>query len=344
MCSTTCGRSGSGAPAENSSHCLTALVDCNNFYVSCERVFQPYLENRPVVVLSNNDGCVIARSNEAKALGIAMGAPAFKMKAEFRRQGVRVFSSNYTLYADMSDRVMAVLGLLSPDLEIYSQDEAFLVLSGRTPAALEARARHIRATVRQWTGIPVSIGLAPTKTLAKVANKIAKKDPAGNGVVCIDQNSDLDGLLSTIPVGDIWGIGRQYTKMLHRYGIFTADGLVRMPEPWIKKRMTVNGVRIARELRGQVCLGIKTESAPAKSLIRSRSFGRLVTDRADLEQAVSVHVHRAAEKLRQAGQVAHCLHVFVQTDRFRPLPQYMPANSSGYARRRITPRPCCRRP
>ena len=320
---TTCGRTGCEMPRPDNRHTLTALVDCNNFYVSCERVFQPCLENRPVVVLSNNDGCVIARSNEAKALGIAMGAPAFKMKADFRRHGVRVFSSNYTLYADMSDRVMSVLGMLTPDLEVYSQDEAFLCLDGETPAALEARARQLRDTVRQWTGIPVSIGLAPTKTLAKAANKIAKKNPERNGVVCIDDSTDLTGLLETIPVADIWGIGRQYTKMLHHYGIRTAGDLVRLPEPWLKKRMTVNGVRLVRELTGRPCLALNTAPAPAKSLIRSRSFGRLVTDREDLAQAVSVHTHRAAEKLRQAGQVAHCLHVFLQTDPFRPLPQYM---------------------
>ncbi len=323
MSFTTCGSTGSQMPRPDDSSSLTALVDCNNFYVSCERVFQPRLENRPVVVLSNNDGCVIARSNEAKALGIAMGAPAFKMKADFRRYGVRVFSSNYTLYADMSDRVMSVLGMLTPDLEIYSQDEAFLCLTGKSSPALEAQARQIRAVVRQWTGIPVSVGLASTKTLAKAANKIAKKNPETRGVVCIDNATDLDGLLQTIPVADIWGIGRQYTKMLHHYGIHTAGALVRMPESWIRKRMTINGVRMVRELTGRPCLALNTAPAPAKSLIRSRSFGRLVTDRNDLEQAVSVHTHRAAEKLRQSGQVAHCLHVFLQTDRFRPLPQYM---------------------
>lgn len=318
MCFTTCDRSEAGSHKPP----LMALVDCNNFYVSCERVFQPHLENRPVVVLSNNDGCVIARSNEAKALGIAMGAPAFKLKSDFNRHGVRVFSSNYALYADMSDRVMSVLGMLTPDLEIYSQDEAFLLLTGETPSAMEERARHIRATIRQWTGIPVSIGLAPTKTLAKVANKLAKKNPASNGVVCIDDATDLAELLRTVPVGDIWGIGRQYTNMLHRYGIETAGDFVRLPEPWIKERMTINGVRIARELGGRPCLGLTTEAAPAKSLIRSRSFGRLVTSLDELEEAVSVHVHRAGEKLRQSGQAAHCLHVFLQTDRFRPLPQY----------------------
>lgn len=329
MCFTTCVNTGSGMSRKNNSCSLTALVDCNNFYVSCERVFQPHLEGRPVVVLSNNDGCVIARSNEAKALGIAMGAPAFKMKADFRRHGVRVFSSNYTLYADMSDRVMSVLGLVTPDLEIYSQDEAFLHLTGKTFAALETQARKIRAMVRQWTGIPVSIGLAPTKTLAKAANKIAKKNPESRGVVRIDNATDLTGLLQTISVADIWGVGRQYTRMLHRYGIHTAGDLVRMPETWIRKRMTINGVRMVRELTGRPCLVVRTEPEPAKSLIRSRSFGRLVTGRDELEQAVSVHTHRAAEKLRQSGQVANCLHVFLQTDRFRPLPQYMACEFIG---------------
>ncbi|MEW6078684.1 MAG: Y-family DNA polymerase [Thermodesulfobacteriota bacterium] len=319
---TACGTPENGGHPDHSGRSLIALVDCNNFYVSCERVFQPCLEGRPVVVLSNNDGCVIARSNEAKALGIAMGAPAFKMKLLFRRHGVRVFSSNYALYADMSDRVMTVLELLEPELEIYSQDEAFLSLTGTTPAALEEQARMIRATVRQWTGIPVSIGLAPTKTLAKVANKIAKTRPECNGVFRVDRTIDLAGLLAAVPVGDIWGVGRQYTKLLHRYGIQTAADLVRMPEPWIRKQMTIQGLRIARELGGLPCSELQTEAPPAKSLVRSRSFGRPVTNLAELEEAVSVHVHRAGEKLRQAGQIAHCLHVFILTDRFRPLPQY----------------------
>jgi DNA polymerase V len=322
MCFTACGTPENGGRPGHSGPSLIALVDCNNFYVSCERVFQPCLEDRPVVVLSNNDGCVIARSNEAKALGIAMGAPAFRMKPLFRRHGVRVFSSNYALYADMSDRVMTVLDMMEPELEIYSQDEAFLSLAGATPADVEERARMIRATVRQWTGIPVSIGLAPTKTLAKVANKIAKTRPECNGVFRVDPGAGLAGLLAAVPVGDIWGVGRQYTKLLHRHGIQTAADLIRMPEPWIRKQMTIQGLKMARELGGIPCSGLQTEAPAAKSLVRSRSFGRLVTALEELEEAVSVHVHRAGEKLRQAGRIAHCLHVFILTDRFRPLPQY----------------------
>ena len=328
MSSTACDETGPGRSRSDEGRSLIALVDCNNFYVSCERVFQPRLEGRPVVVLSNNDGCVIARSNEAKALGIAMGAPAFKLQADFRRHGVCVFSSNYALYADMTDRVMSVLGLLTPDLEIYSQDEAFLRLTAARPGAAEERARRIRAMVRQWTGIPVSIGLASTKTLAKAANRLAKKDPARGGVMRIDPAAGLDDLLHAIPVADVWGIGPRYTAMLLGYGIRTAGDFVRLPEAWIKKRMTVTGLRLARELRGLPCLDLTTAAPPANSLIRSRSFGRLVTSREELEEAVSVHTHRAAEKLRQSGRVAHCLHVFLQTDRFRPLPQYLACESA----------------
>ncbi len=303
------------------------LVDCDNFYVSCERVFQPHLENRPVVVLSNNDGCVIARSNEAKALGIEMGAPAFKLKSVFRRHDVRVFSSNYALYADMSDRVMSVLAIFAPDMEIYSQDEAFLFLPETSSATPEAMARRLKETVYQWTGIPVSIGLAPTKTLAKIAGKRAKKDPACQGVVRINGHDDLNGLLRTIPVEDIWGIGRRHTNLLHSHGVKTAGEFVRLPEQWIKKTMTITGLRIARELRGRPCLGLNSVPPPARSIVRSRSFGRPVTALTELEEAVSVHVHRAGEKLRQSGQAAHCLHVFLRTDGFCSLPQYAAGES-----------------
>ncbi len=322
MCFTTCGfppTDDNGG--SNRQRPPVALVDCNNFYVSCERVFQPALAARPVVVLSNNDGCVVARSNEAKALGIEMGAPAFQLKNFFHRHGVRVFSSNYALYADMSGRVMAVLAGFTPDIEIYSQDEAFLSLpgEGEHPSAL---ARRIRDTVRRWTGIPVSVGMAPTKTLAKAATEMAKKDPARHGVHRIEAGPDLPAVLESIAVGDIWGIGPRYTGLLHRYGIRTARELTRMPDAWIQKKMTRKGVQTAEELRGRPCLEIENLPPPARSIVRSRSFGRPVTRRDELRQALSEHVHRAGEKLRQAGQVAHCLQVFLQTNRFRPEPQY----------------------
>ncbi|MDY6905497.1 MAG: Y-family DNA polymerase [Thermodesulfobacteriota bacterium] len=300
-----------------------ALVDCNNFFVSCERVFQPCLEHRPVVVLSNNDGCVVARSNEAKALGIPMGAPAFKYTGLFREHGVRIFSSNYALYADMSSRVMAILAAETPDMEVYSHDEAFLRLTGKSDDVTQ-RARAIRARVYQWTGIPVSVGLASTKTLAKAATHVAKTRPAYGGVFAIVSPGAREQVLRDIPVNEIWGIGRQYTRLLNRYGIQTAHEFVQMPEPWIRKQMTIRGLYTVRELKGHPCIGLETVRASAKSIVRSRSFSRRVTCRKDLQEAVALHVHRAGEKLRAAGQRAHCLHVFLQTDRFRPVPQYNP--------------------
>ncbi len=301
---------------------LVALVDCNNFYVSCERVFQPDLEGRPVVVLSNNDGCVVARSNEAKALGIPMGAPAFQFRDLFRRHDVRVFSSNYALYADMTGRVMSILAGLTPDLEIYSQDEAFLYLAAGPDRDPAAAARKIKERVFRWTGIPVSIGLAPTKTLAKAASRIAKKEPARGGVFLINEEAVRRRVLADLGVENIWGIGRQYTRLLHGHGICTAAELLRMPDAWVQKKMTRKGLQTVTELRGRPCLEVEAAPPPAKSIVRSRSFGRPVCDPDELGQALAVHLHRAGEKLRRAGQVAHCLHVFLQTNRFRAEPQY----------------------
>ena len=304
-----------------------ALVDCNNFYVSCERVFQPHLEGRPVVVLSNNDGCVVARSNEVKVLGLPMGAPAFKWKAFFARHKVEVFSSNYALYSDMSDRVMSALNSLAPEIEIYSHDEAFLFFPGKWPKNVESYARTIRREVKKRTGIPVSIGLSRTKTLAKAANKLAKTVPEFAGVLDLERRQDKDRLLRSLPVGDIWGIGPRYAKRLPQFGIHTAYELREADQSWIRKKLTITGLQTVLELRGVPCFELTTQPQPAKSLVRSRSFGRPVTEISELREAVSSHVHSAARRLRASSQTAACLHVFVHTNRFKPEPQYSPCKS-----------------
>jgi len=306
---------------------LFALVDCNNFYVSCERVFKPSLEGRPVVVLSNNDGCVVARSNEVKALGLPMGAPAFKWKEFLARHNVEVFSSNYALYSDMSNRVMSVLASFAPEIEVYSHDEAFLFFSGTWHMDLEGYARKIRDQVHRQTGIPVSIGLARTKTLAKAANKLAKKTPELAGVLDLERCDHPDQLLKSMPAGDIWGIGPRYAKRLQKSGLHTAHDLKGADQMWIQKNLTITGLHTVWELQGVPCFELTTQPQPAKSLVRSRSFGRPVTQLADLREAISTHVHSAARRLRSSGQVAGCLHVFVHTNRFKPAPQYSPCDS-----------------
>ena len=306
---------------------LFALVDCNNFYVSCERVFQPHLQGKPVVVLSNNDGCVVARSNEVKRLGLPMGAPAFQWKDFFSRHRVRVFSSNYALYSDMSDRVMTVLASFAPEIEIYSHDEAFLLFSKRWRSDLEAYVRQLGEEVRKRTGIPVSIGLARTKTLAKLANKLAKTDPSLEGVLDLSNRSDLERLLRSVQVKDVWGIGPRYAKRLYREKVHTAYDLRQADTRWVRKKLTVAGLHTVLELRGISCIELEKAPPPAKSLVRSRSFGRPVTDLDDLREALTGHVQSAAERLRSSGQLAGCLHVFLQTNRFKPEPQYAACTS-----------------
>lgn len=307
---------------------LFALVDCNNFYVSCERVFQPYLEGKPVVVLSNNDGCVVARSNEVKKLGLPMGAPAFKWKDFFARHRVWVFSSNYALYADMSDRVMSVLAALSPEIEIYSHDEAFLYFAGKWRRDLEQYLRWIKNQVRLRTGIPVSIGLARTKTLAKLANKLAKSKDEFQGVLDLEKRPDRDQLLQSVQVKDVWGIGPRYAKLLQECGIYSAYDLKRADEAWIKSKLTISGLHTLLELQGISCIDLQTQPQPAKSLVRSRSFGRPVTELKELREALSTHVHSAARRLRANTQVAGCLHVFLHTNRFKPTAQYSACTST----------------
>ncbi len=304
---------------------LFALVDCNNFYVSCERVFQPKLKGKPVVVLSNNDGCVIARSEEAKALGIAMGTPYFQYKDLIERQGVYVCSSNYALYGDMSGRVMSVLAQCVHQIEVYSIDEAFLFLSDTGPVISTEYARQIRVMVKRWTGIPVSIGIGPTKTLAKIASKVAKKKPDCGGVFDITDHSDADQLLDGVPVADVWGVGRQYAKFLNHRGITTALHLKNAPDRWVLKHMTVMGLRMVLELRGISCIPLKTTPAPKKGISVSRSFGKSVEALDNLKEAIATYTTRAAEKLRADHLIASCVTVFLMTNMFSDGPRY--ANS-----------------
>ena len=290
-----------------------ALVDANNFYVSCERVFDPRLRDKPVVVLSNNDGCVVARSNEVKALGIPMGAPVHQVRSQIQAHHIQVYSSNYTLYGDLSRRVMQTLEQFTPDVEVYSIDEAFLGLSGDVAAIAE----QLQQTVQQWTGIPVSVGVATTKTLAKVANHIAKKS---TGVCVLDAPSIV---LADLPVGEIWGIGHRLSDRLHRQGIETALQLRDVELPWIQQLMGIVGVRLVQELRGIPCLPLELCPAPRKTCCVSRSFGRPVTAIADLKEAVATYAARAAAKVRRDELKAGVVTVFITTNRFKPNePQY----------------------
>ncbi len=306
----------------NQSREFYAMVDCNNFYVSCERVFDPALEGRPVVVLSNNDGCVIARSNEAKALGISMGEPAFRRQEFFTGNQVRVFSSNYALYGDMSARVMRILEGFSPEMERYSIDEAFLRLPSVGGDDLLDLAREIRRTVGAWTGIPVCVGLARTKTLAKIANRLAKKTPESGGVWLLDDPEGIEAQLARIGVGDVWGIGRRYARFLQAKGVDTALKLKQMPRDWVRRHLTIAGLHTVLELEQIPCIPFGENPAPARSLVCSRSFGTRVSDLDSLEEALSSHVQRAAEKLRARKLLAGAVQVFLETNRFQPGPQY----------------------
>jgi len=292
-----------------------ALIDCNAFYVSCERVFNPKLNNRPVVALSNNDGCIISRSKEAKALGIKMGVPLFKVKDIIEKEKVVVFSSNYTLYADMSRRVMNIISSSSPYTEIYSIDEAFVELSS-LPIDYESYAHQLRQTILQHTGIPVSIGIASTKTLAKVANHKAKKDDSLNGVCSLVNYNNIDQILELTEVGDVWGVGRRLSKKLINHGIHNAKLLKNCSDSWIRKMMSVNGLKTITELRGISCIPLEEYSMTRKSCCTTRSFGKLLTNLEDIEQAVTTFARRAAERIRSESLAASCVSVFVRTNPF----------------------------
>jgi len=301
---------------------LFFLVDCNNFYVSCERVFDPSLEGRPVMVLSNNDGCVVARSNEVKALGIPMGIPVFKCRSLIRQHGIRTFSSNYSLYGDMSRRVMEVLSRFTPDIEIYSIDEAFLSFPEDLPRNVENMAREIRNTVKQWTGIPVSIGIGSTKTLAKVANRMAKSAAESEGVFNLARCPAPDNWLKRLPVKEVWGIGRRHEEFLIRHGITTAYQLKTAPDTWIRRHLAVTGLRTVWELRGISCIPLEEAPPPKKGIVSSRTFEKWVETREALEEAISLYTARAAEKLRDNHLLAACLQVFLTTSPYGEGPKY----------------------
>ena len=300
---------------------IFALVDCNNFFASCERVFNPALENKPIVVLSNNDGCIVARSNEAKALGIPMGKPYFEWREVCRKNKVTVFSSNFQLYGDMSDRVMSTLNHFCPEMEVYSIDEAFLQLDGFADQDVTAYAQHIRHKIKQWTGLPVSIGIAPTKVLAKVANHIAKK-MSSTGVINLLDPELQTVALANFKVEDIWGIGYQSTLKLHDIGIATALQLRDSDPKFIRKHFSVHGERIVHELRGISCLSLDGFSEPSKNIRSSRAFGHLLTDFEEVAEALAHYTARACEKLRHQGSRAQGIHVFLRTNRFKYNEEY----------------------
>lgn len=299
---------------------IFALVDCNNFYVSCERVFQPQLEGVPVIVLSNNDGCTIARSGEVKALGVKMGEPYFKLKPLIREHGIQVRSSNYALYGDMSARVDSVLADFAPTVENYSIDESFLDLTGMA-GDLTAHGREVRATVKRWTGIPTCVGIGPTKTLAKLANAIAKDRPEMAGVCDLRSPEARAELLPTMGTRKIWGVGPAYVERLHEMGIETAADLAAMEPTIARELLTVVGQRTVLELRGIACIPLELEPPPKKVTAVTRSFGRSVTTIAEMREAVSFYATRAGEKLRRAGQAAGHMSVFMYTNRFNDDPR-----------------------
>lgn len=301
---------------------VIALVDCNNFYVSCERVFNPRLEGKPVIVLSNNDGCVVARSEEVKRLGIVMGTPFFKYRELIKNHNIQVFSSNYSLYGDMSQRVMDTLAQFTPEMEVYSIDEAFLSLRGFSHLNLVEYGRHIKTTVKKWTGIPVSIGIGSSKTLAKIANKFAKKISDNGGVFDITSHPDINGLLESLDVAEIWGIGDQYAKFLNRHGIKNARQLRDADADFIRDNLTVVGLRIVQELKGISCLNLENVQSPRKGIVSSRSFGRAVQTLSELRESVADYMTSAAERLRGQRSIASYVHVFIATDRFKAEPQY----------------------
>jgi DNA polymerase V len=294
---------------------IFALVDCNNFYVSCERIFEPSLEGRPVVVLSNNDGCVVSRSNEAKKLGIGMGVAFFKVKDLAEKHGVAALSSNYTLYADMSRRVMETLCNFTPEIEVYSIDEAFLNLSG-FGENLTDYGRRIRQTVKQWTGMPVSIGIAETKTLAKIANRIAKRSPEADGVFELTKQARIDDALAQTGVEHIWGVGIKTCIKLKRAGIKTALALRGVDIEWMRWRFGVTGVRTVYELRGICCYELEEQPPTKKGITVSRMFGRKVETVEELKEAIASYASRAGEKLREGGLAAGAMTVYVMTSRF----------------------------
>ena len=296
----------------NSSRKKVALIDCNSFYVSCERLFNPKIQNVPVVVLSNNDGCVISRSTEAKKLGIRMGEPYFKVKDLVKKNNVQIFSSNYALYGDLSRRVMKVLKGFTDKIEIYSIDEAFLDLSHIKDEQVEEYGKQIRERVLKWTGIPTSVGISNTKTLSKVANHIAKKNKAG--VIFLKEN--IDNILKDFDIADVWGVGRQLSKLYIINGIDNAYKLKNISNTWVKKSTNVLGAKTVMELRGISCIDLETEETRRKSCCVSRSFGKKVESLDKLKESVTTHCLNAAEKIRTDKQTTRAVTIFIRTSPF----------------------------
>ena len=294
---------------------MYAIVDCNSFYCSCERVFKPFLENKPVVVLSNNDGCIISRSDEAKALGIGMAGPFFMAKPLIEKHDVAVFSSNYNLYGDMSRRVMETLRFVMghENVEVYSVDEAFIKLDTVPHSQLAALLHHLKTIVETWTGVAVSVGAAPTKTLAKLANHVAKAHKKETGCVkLLHTNEQINEALRTTPVRELWGVGRQYAEKLRAWGIDTAWDLIQLPEEWAGKFLGgVVGIRLIKELKGEEAIPMDEPLTTKKAIATTRMFGTPVTALSDIKEAVATYTSRAAEKLRRQRSAANMLSVFV---------------------------------
>lgn len=328
---------------------MYGLVDCNNFFVSCERVFNPALRSFPVVVLSNNDGCVISRSEEAKRLGIPMGEPAFKIRPLLDANQLVAFSSNYSLYGDMSHRVMSILSTFVEEIEVYSIDEAFLQLKGFEQYDLHAYGQQLVKATTKGTGIPVSMGIAPTKTLAKVASKFAKKYPRYRGACVIDSDEKREKALKLFDVGDVWGVGRRLVKTLNYHGVNTAYDLTRKSESWVRSKMTVTGLRTWKELQGIPCVEMET-TAQKQTICTSRSFGEMISSFDTLMEAVANFTAACAKKLREQHCCAKVIMVFIYTNRHREdLLQYSqnkvitlpyatndPVELIGYARMALT--------
>ena len=293
---------------------MIALVDCNNFYASCERIFKPHLEKKPVAVLSNNDGCVIARSNESKSLGLKMGEPIFKKRYLVDRHNIHLFSSNFALYGDISKRVFDIVARDVPTYEIYSIDEAFLDFSGiKDPYNY---AIHLRDKVRRWTGVPISIGISYTKTLSKVAGHIAKK--SDDGVSYLKEKSEISDILGKLPLDEIWGVGVRYAMKLKKYGIHTASDLLECDETWVRKMMNVVGLRMVRELKCIPHFNLEEYRSMKKSICTSRSFSVEVKEYSRMSEYVSMFASRCSEKLRSEQACARSISVFMYTNRFRP--------------------------
>ena len=304
---------------------MYALVDCNNFFVSCERVFRPDLDGRPVVVLSNNDGCVVSRSNEAKSMGIPMGQPFFKIRGLVEAGQLVAFSSNYALYGDLSARVMSLLADAVPRIEIYSIDEAFLHLEGIDPEMVPSLCRDLVDKIKKWVGVPVSIGVAPTKTLAKIASHFAKKHKGYKGVCLMDTDAKRLKALALTPIDDVWGVGRRLAPKMLTKGIKTASDLVQRPREWVGETFNINVLRTWEELQGRPCLEEERDER-RKSICTSRSFADMIEDEKELQLRISDFAAMCARKLRQEGSAAYDVTAFLYTNRFRDdLKQYFPS-------------------